>query len=150
MLILKFVPQVNCLKCCSSMATLGHMQMCAPQRSSQILTLHHQIIITCLVLLKKACEDTIMQWQGAAKCHVTVAVEEEQKLLPGRNTCLCSKVERDLTKIETEFYDNYAFGNVAVKFCEIFTCPPSPSKAKKKNRRYYFQTSPCIITYSQK
>jgi hypothetical protein len=49
-----------------------------------------------------------------------VAEAEGQKLLPGRNTCSCSKVERDLTKIETEFYNNYAFGNAVVKFCELY------------------------------
>jgi hypothetical protein len=25
----EFVPHINCLKCCSSMTTLGHTQMCA-------------------------------------------------------------------------------------------------------------------------
>jgi hypothetical protein len=66
---IEFVPTEKYLKCCSSIMTLGHTQVGAPKRPSQILdgecccipytvlTLHHQII-GHLVLGQNACEDT--------------------------------------------------------------------------------------------
>jgi len=67
---IEFVPTAKYLKCCSPIMTLGHTQVGASKRSSQILdgkcccihstvlTLHHHII-SHLVLGQNACEDTI-------------------------------------------------------------------------------------------
>jgi hypothetical protein len=53
--------------------------------------------------------------------RVPEAAEEREQILLGCHTCSCSKVENNLARAKLK--NNYAFGNVAVNFCEIFTCP---------------------------
>lgn len=92
-----FVLQEECLKCCSSLKTLGHSHVCIPQRPSQILdeqcchlyptvmTLHHHIVMFGRILL--------FQWQGSEECLAPVAVEDGQQLSLGKNNWSCSKVQ---------------------------------------------------------
>jgi hypothetical protein len=49
---------------------------------------------------------------------------------------------RLLTKMETMLKNSYAFSNVVVKFCEIFTCPVC-EEHEIKNRKHYFLIVSC-------
>jgi hypothetical protein len=49
------------------------------------------------------------------------ATEEKEQIMLGCNTSFCSKTGNNLAKATLK--NKYTFGNVAVKFCEIFTCP---------------------------
>jgi hypothetical protein len=79
-------------------------------------------IVTCLVLRKKTLKNNITPMTGHCGiiCVAEVAQEREQILL-GCNTSSCSNAENNFVKATLK--NNYAFGNIAVKFCEIFTCP---------------------------
>ena len=47
------------------------------------------------------------------------------------------------TKMEIRLKHNYAFSNIAVKFCETFTCP-SCKQHEISDMRHYFVTAACV------
>lgn len=51
-----------------------------------------------------------------------MTAQEGKHLLPGGNTCSCSKVDEELAPLEIILENNYASSNVMVKLHEIFVC----------------------------
>lgn len=154
----KFVTHKKRLKCWSSMTMLGCTQVCAPERPSQILngqsccirptvlTSHYQII-TCLVLLKKACKDTITPVKRHCRMPCTSGCRGWKATFTRWEYMLLFRGERRLlTKMKTILKNSVAFSVVAVKFCEIFTCP-TYKQNEIKHRRHYLLTAPCNIMF---
>lgn len=149
-----FIPQEKCLQYCYSTAMLGHTQVCAPEKPSQILDGHCRCIYTtaltlpyhiiCLVLWKKACEDTVTPMMRHWRTSLPVTTEKRQQLFT-RWKYSCSKVEEDSTKMATTLINKYAFRNVVVKFCEIFTFL-TREQHEPKSSRHSFLTASCTIT----
>jgi hypothetical protein len=129
------VSQEKYLKHCSSMTSLGHVQVCTPLRPSSILdgqcchthpttlNLHHDIIV-CLVLCKKACKDIITPVMRHSKMLCTSGCRGGRATISGWVFLLMFRGGSILSaRMDTTLKNNCALSNVVVKFCEISTCP---------------------------
>jgi len=99
----EIVPQEKCLTFCSSITTLSKTLMCASRTPSQIfdgqcchmhptvLVLHHQN--TNSLSFKWKAAGPPFSSDNALHNAVTMAAEDGQQLLLGRNTCASSAVD---------------------------------------------------------
>jgi hypothetical protein len=120
---------------------------CMQQRPSKILhgqchhihptflTLPNQII-TCLVIWKEACEDTIMPMRNYCRMLCSSGFRERATFTVWEYTLA------EMSKMETTQKNDYAFSNDAVKFCEIFSCPMHEEHETKLG----FINSDCLYT----
>jgi hypothetical protein len=120
---------------------------CMQQRPPQILhgqchhihptflTLHNQII-TCLVIWKEACEDTIMPMRKHCRMLSSSGFRERAAFTVWKYTLA------QRSKMETTLKNDYVFSNDVVKFCEIFSCPI----CKEHEIKLGFINSDCLYT----
>jgi len=130
-----FFPQENFLKRRLFMTKVSHLtqtpshildaEFCRIR--STILTSQHQIV-TCLVLWKRACKDTIMPMRrhealpkALSQCLQKRKSNFNRPIKKVHVGSLKKTVDED--GVCTDKYNAYAFSKVVENFCEIFVCP---------------------------